>query len=158
MDYSEMIMNIIDLIIKFKNNAGVNKVCPISSSFKATTFRVTSILGAVIILSSACIPPQDLEYPDIAQDFLVEVEEPLPRADATPPITSQLDALVDLGITEDVFIPNVEPSPPTLRTTGVDFIGKPESTYNGVEPTIRGRYLWILPKEINQPKSKREED
>jgi hypothetical protein len=151
-----MIMNAIDLIIKFKNNAGFNRVCPIMPSFKVVILKITSILGAVIILCSACIPPQNLEYADIAQDFLVEVEEPLPRTDATPPITSQLDALVDFGI--DEFIPNVEPSPPTLRTTGVDFIGKPESTYNEVEPTIRGRYLWVLPKEINQPKSKHEED
>ena len=103
-----------------------------------------AILTMILVVFTACVPEPKLEYPEPAQDFSNSTLEPEVRSDATPPIyleDMELDMTPDMEtglLLPDAYIR------PTLRTRGLDFVGEPQSTYNGVEPTVRGRFLWTI--------------
>ena len=139
MDYSETIMNNDD---QFRSMVGklITFFLPKRYGFKYTSLFITT---ALVCLS--CIPNSELDYPSNVYDFSTESVDPALRADAqVPEPTPDLMVIDDMNI-EDMLMPDLGPLQPLLRTTGVDFVGEPQSTYNGVEPTIRGRYLWVLP-------------
>ena len=105
--------------------------------------RLSVLFGIFPVLSIACVPDAALEYPDPAQDFAVSERDPVIRTDAARPV--QMDMELDMELDSELDVEMIELDsnlPPTLRTIRVDFIGEQQSTYNGVEPTVRGAYLW----------------
>lgn len=106
-----------------------------------------------------CVPDPQLNYPEPSQDFGNAEPEPRVRADARPTplldmnLDMDLDVELDKGL-EDLDFPPDANVPPSLRTVGLDFVGEVQTTYNSVEPIVRGRYLWtreanISPKHVD---------
>ena len=100
------------------------------------------LLGSLTL--TACISEPNLQYPKPKQDFATYTNDPMPRYDASPPPELNLDLDLNVDLDQDL-LPDQSPSQPTLHTQSLDFVGEEQSTYNGIEPRIIGRYLWVLP-------------
>ena len=105
------------------------------------------ILVVFLFLSmtlTACISEPNLQYPEPKQDFATYTNEPVPRYDASPPPEPDLELDLNVDLDQDL-LPDQSPNRPILHTQSLDFVGEEQSTYNGIEPRIIGRYLWVLP-------------
>ena len=116
------------------------------------------LISVVVILVSAtltaCISEPNLKYPEPKQDFATYSDEPILRYDAKLPPAQELDLGLDMELDQDMLL-DQELNQPTLRTQSLDFVGEEQSTYNGVEPRVIGRYLWVRPNlQANTKKTK----
>ena len=106
------------------------------------------LISVIVILGSAtltaCISEPNLNYPKPKQDFATYTEEPMLRYDAKPPPEQDPDLGLDMESDQEMLL-DQELNQPTLQTQSLDFVGEEQSTYNGIEPRVIGRYLWVLP-------------
>ena len=106
------------------------------------------LISVIVLLVSAtltaCISEPNLNYPEPKQDFATYPNEPILRNDARPPPQQDLDLGLDTKLDQEILL-DQELNQPTLQTQSLDFVGEEQSTYNGIEPRVIGRYLWVLP-------------
>ena len=96
----------------------------------------------VSVSLSGCIDSPRLTYPEVPQDFELPSTDPVVRTDAQSSPLVVEDFGIDMVITDDM-IPMDQGGAPQLRTLGLEFVGEIQSTYNDVEPILRGHYLWV---------------
>lgn len=113
--------------------------------------QISQTLYLVLVVSlllsmtlTACISEPNLQYPEPKQDFATYTNEPMSRYDANPPLEPTLELDLNIDLDQDL-LPDQSPSQPILHTQSLDFVGEEQSTYNGIEPRISGRYLWVVP-------------
>ena len=108
------------------------------------SYLISMIVLLVSATLTACISEPSLKYPKPKQDFATYTDEPMLRYDARPSPELDLDLGLDMELDQEIVL-DQELNQPTLQTQSLDFVGEEQSTYNGIEPRIVGRYLWVLP-------------
>ena len=112
-----------------------------------------ALLLIILVFASGCLPDPELAFPSPALDFSVAIPEVVPRQD---PIPTPDNGLLDLGMPNDEGLPkddagvDMTPAVPVLRTRGLDFVKIPQSTHNRAILSIRSRFLWHRPVEIEE--------